>query len=261
MLAVDIGNTHTVFGIYDGKKLLGNWRVTSFVTRTEDEFGALVQTFCDQAETSYKKIHAVGISSVVPNLTDVMERMTKKYFRTEPVIISSSLPLGITIRYDDPSSVGADRLCNAVAGYAKYKGPLVIVDFGTATTFDVVSHDGEYLGGVIAPGIETSASELHRRAAKLPKIDLRFPRKAIGTTTVESMQSGILFSAVDAMEAMIRRISKELDDYPTVVATGGFSELMMKQSKVINHHEPTLVLDGIRLIVDRTEKKIKKPTK
>lgn len=255
MLAVDIGNTHTVFGIYDGKKLLGNWRVTSFVTRTEDEFGALVKTFCDQTGTSHKKIHAVGISSVVPNLTDVMALMAKKYFNTEPVIVSSALPLGITIKYDDPLSVGADRLCNAVAGYTKYKGPLVIVDFGTATTFDVITAEGEYIGGSIAPGIETSASELHRRAAKLPKIDLHFPRKAIGTTTVESMQSGILFSAVDAMEAMIRRISKELDDYPTVVATGGFSEMMKKHSTIINYHEPALVLEGIRLIVERTQKR------
>ncbi len=255
MLAVDIGNTHTVFGIYDGKKLLGNWRVTSFVTRTEDEFGALVKTFCEQAGTSHKKIRSIGISSVVPNLTGVMELMAKKYFDTEPVIISSTLPLGITVRYDDPLSVGADRLCNAVAGLAKYKGPLVIVDFGTATTFDVVSAEGEYIGGSIAPGIETSANELHHRAAKLPKIDLHFPKKTIGTNTVESMQSGILFSAVDAMEAMIRRISKELDDYPTVVATGGFSELMKKHSKIINHHEPTLVLEGIRLIVERVQKR------
>jgi type III pantothenate kinase len=258
ILAIDIGNTHTVIGIYNGTKLLGDWRVTSFVTRTEDEFGALVKQFCEDAKISLKKISSIGIASVVPNLTDACVKMSRKYFVLEPIVVSSELDLGIKILYDDPSAVGADRLCNAVAGFVKYKGPLVIVDFGTATTFDVVSKNGEYLGGVITAGIETSAGELHRRAAKLPKIDLKFPDKVIGTNTVNSMQAGILYGALDSMETMIRRISKELDDYPTVIATGGFSGTMKKQSKVINKHEPTLVLEGIRLIVERIERKNKK---
>ncbi len=258
ILAIDIGNTHTVIGIYNGKKLLGNWRVTSFVTRTEDEFGALVKQFCDGAKIPLKKIKSIGISSVVPNLTDVCEKMARKYFMIEPIVVSAAIDMGMKILYDDPMSVGADRLCNAIAGFTKYKGPLVIVDFGTATTFDVISKNGEYLGGVITAGIETAAGELHRRAAKLPKIDLKFPDKVIGTNTVASMQSGILYGALDSMETMIRRISKELDDYPTVIATGGFSETMKKHSKVINKHEPTLVLDGIKLIVERMEKKSKK---
>lgn len=258
ILTIDIGNTHTVIGIYNGKKLLGDWRVTSFVTRTEDEFGALVKQFCDNAKISMKKISSIGIASVVPNLTEVCITMSQKYFRLEPIVISSDLDLGITVMYDDPRSVGADRLCNAVAGFAKYRGPVVIVDFGTATTFDVVSKKGEYLGGVITAGIETTSAELHRRAAKLPKIDLKFPEKVIGTNTVTSMQSGIMFGALDSMETMIRRISKELDDYPTVIATGGFSETIKKQSKVINKHEPTLVLEGIRMIVERQERKNKK---
>ncbi len=257
ILTVDIGNTHTVFGIYDKKKLLGDWRVTSFVTRTEDEFGALVRNFCLDAGIAVKKISAVGISSVVPNLTDVMLRMSKKYFAIEPVVVSTALPLGIAVLVDDPSSVGADRLCNAVAGFAKYKGPLVIVDFGTATTYDVISKKGEYLGGVIAPGIETSAAELHRRAARLPKIDIHFPKTIIGKNTVSSMQSGILFGALDSMETMVRRISKEIDDYPTVIATGGFSGLMMNHTKIINKHEPTLVLEGIRIIVEKMATKKK----
>jgi type III pantothenate kinase len=253
ILAIDIGNTHTVFGIFEKHKLLGDWRVTSFVSRTEDELGALVRTFCEGAGISLKKITAVGISSVVPNLTDIAISMSRKYFKMEPVVVSSALPLGLKILYEDPHAVGADRICNAVAGHAKYKGPLVIVDFGTATTFDVVSEKGDYLGGIISAGIETSAGELHRRAAKLPKIDLHFPPKIIGTNTVNSMQAGILYGALDAMESMIRRISKELDDYPTVIATGGFSTLMTKQSKLINKCEPTLVLDGIRIIVERMQ--------
>jgi type III pantothenate kinase len=258
ILAIDIGNTHTVIGIFNGNKLLGDWRVTSFVTRTEDETGMLIKQFCADAGVPLKKITSIGISSVVPNLTDVCERMARKYFMIEPIIISADLDLGITVKYDDPRSVGADRLCNAVAGFAKYKGPVVIVDFGTATTFDVVSKNGEYLGGVITAGVETTATELHRRAARLPKVDLKFPDKVIGTNTVESMQAGILYGALDSMETMIRRISKELDDYPTVVATGGFSEMMKQQSKVINKYDPTLVLDGIKLIVERAEKKQKK---
>jgi type III pantothenate kinase len=251
ILAIDIGNTHTVIGIFDKSKLLGDWRVTSFVTRTEDEFGMLVQQFCADAKIPLKKIDSIGISSVVPNLTDVCVRMSRKYFKLEPIVVSAQLDLGIKVLYGDPNSVGADRLCNAVAGYKKYKGPVVIVDFGTATTYDVVSKNGEYLGGAITAGIETTAGELHRRAAKLPKVDLKFPQHVIGKDTVESMQAGILFGALDSMETMIRRMSKELDDYPTVVATGGYSEMMKKQSKVINKHEPTLVLDGIRLIVER----------
>jgi type III pantothenate kinase len=258
ILAIDIGNTHTVIGIYNGNKLLGDWRVTSFVTRTEDEFGTLVKQFCDVAKIPMKKVTSIGIASVVPNLTDVCVKMSRKYFKIEPIVISSDLDLGMKVLYDDPRTVGADRLCNAVAGFAKYKGPVVIIDFGTATTFDVVSKNGEYLGGVITAGIETSSTELHRRAAKLPKIDLKFPERVIGRNTVESMQAGILYGALDSMETMVRRISKELDDYPTVIATGGFSETMKKQSKVINKHEPTLVLEGIRLIVDRVEKKKKR---
>jgi type III pantothenate kinase len=253
ILAIDIGNTHTVFGIFEKHKLLGDWRVTSFVSRTEDELGALVRTFCEGAGISHKKITAVGISSVVPNLTDIAISMSKKYFKLDPIVVSASLPLGLKILYEDPHAVGADRLCNAVAAHAKFKGPLVIVDFGTATTFDVISDKGDYLGGIIAAGIETSAGELHRRAAKLPKIDLHFPPKIIGTNTVNSMQAGILYGALDAMESMIRRISKELDDYPTVIATGGFSQFMTQQSKLINKCEPTLVLDGIRIIVERMQ--------
>ncbi|MFA6456139.1 MAG: type III pantothenate kinase [Bacteroidota bacterium] len=261
ILAIDIGNTHTVIGMYNGSRLLGDWRVTSFVTRTEDEFGALVKQFCEDAGISLKKITSVGIASVVPNLTEVCVKMSRKYFKIEPIVVSSELELGITVLYDDPRAVGADRLCNAVAGYAKYKGPVIIIDFGTATTFDVVSKKGEYLGGVITAGIETSSAELHRRAAKLPKIDLKFPDRVIGKNTVESMQAGIMYGALDSMETMIRRISKELDDYPTVIATGGFSETMKKQSKVINKHEPALVLEGIRLIVERVEKKNSKKGK
>lgn len=259
LLAIDIGNTHTVFGVYKKSKLIADWRATSMLQRTEDEVGTQVKLFLEEAHIPLKKIQGVAISSVVPNLTDVFDVMALKYFKVTPLIITSALNLGITIHYDDPNSVGADRLCNAVAGYAAFGGPLIIIDFGTATTYDVVARNGDYLGGVIAPGVETSAVDLHRRAAKLPKIELHFPKSIIGKDTVSSMQAGILFGAVDSMEGMVRRIQNELSNIEkkpaTVIATGGFSSLMAKNSTVIEKSVPSLVLDGVRLIYENVNGK------
>lgn len=258
LLAIDIGNTHTVFGIYRGEKLVGDWRVTSMLQRTEDEVGAQVKSFLSEADMRHSEITGIGISSVVPNLTDIFALMAKKYFGVDPIVISPSLDLGIKIHYDDPSSVGADRLCNAIAGYAKYGGPLIIIDFGTGTTYDVVAKNGDYLGGVIAPGVETSAADLHRRAAKLPKVELHFPKKIIGTDTVGSMQAGIMYGALDSMERMVERLQKDLKKSEgkeaTVIATGGFSKLMSEHSKVIMACEPSLVLEGVRLIYEMVRK-------
>jgi type III pantothenate kinase len=193
----------------------------------------------------------VGISSVVPDLTDVFESLARKYFHVEPVTVTASLDLGIRVLYTDPSVVGADRLCNAIAGFRKYGGPLVVIDFGTATTFDVISASGDYLGGVITLGLESTASELHRRAAKLPKIELRFPSSVIGKETEASMQSGVMFGAVDAVEGTIRRISAELGTTPRVIATGGLAGILAARTKVIEACEPSLVLDGVRMIYER----------
>lgn len=255
LLAIDIGNTHTVFGVFDKGRLIADWRVSSAVSRTEDEIGTQVGAFLESAAIEPKDIEGVAISSVVPNLTDVFVLMAKKYFSAEPVIVSAELPLGIKIHYKDRSMVGADRLCNAVAGFAKYGGPLIIIDFGTATTYDVVSARGDYLGGVIAPGIETSAADLHRRAAKLPRIELKFPREVIGTDTVSSMQAGILYGAVDAMEGMIERIRRTLGKKARVVVTGGYSKIMEDRSDLIDFYEPGLVLHGLQLIYERVQKK------
>ncbi|HTY37927.1 MAG TPA: type III pantothenate kinase [Bacteroidota bacterium] len=262
LLAIDIGNTHTVFGIYRHSTLIADWRVTSMLQRTEDEVGTQVSLFLRERKIALKDISGIGISSVVPNLTDIFSVMARKYFKVEPLNISSSLDLGIRILYDDPNSVGADRICNAIAGFAAFGGPLIIIDFGTATTYDVVSANGDYLGGVIAPGIETSAVDLHRRAAKLPKIELHFPKTIIGKDTVSSMQAGILYGAVDAMEGMVARIKSDLRSIEKknakVVATGGFSSLMASRSKTIDNCVPSLVLDGVRLIHERTVGKAKK---
>jgi type III pantothenate kinase len=261
-LAIDIGNTHTVFGIYRNAKLMADWRATSMLQRTEDEVGTQVRLFLKEANIPLKKIDGVGISSVVPNLTDVYSLMARKYFGVEPLIISSSLDLDITINYDDPNSVGADRICNTVAGFEAFGGPLIIIDFGTATTYDVVSSTGDYLGGIIAPGVETSAVDLHRRAAKLPKIELHFPKTVVGRDTVSAMQAGILFGAVDAMEGMVMRIQQDLlrsgEKRATVIATGGFSQLIASRSKTISSSVPSLVLDGVRLIYEKTRHKSKR---
>ena len=249
LLAIDIGNTHTSFGLYKQASLLGHWRVTSIISRTEDEIAVQVGFFCEHVGIKMSDISAVGISSVVPNLTIAAERMAEKYIgKGSLIVIGSHCDIGMPILYDDPRSVGADRICNAIAGYKKYGGPLIIIDFGTASTFDVISKKGEYLGGVISPGLETSAADLHRRAARLPKIELEFPLKVIGTNTVDSMKSGIMFSAVESIDGIVGRIRDELGEKAKVIATGGYASIIASRTPVIEHVEPTLVLDGIRII-------------
>jgi type III pantothenate kinase len=254
LLAVDVGNTHTVLGVYDGPRLVADWRMTSSSHRTVDEIWLTIKGFFQDAGIDPGAATAVGISSVVPDLTDVFESLARKYFRVEPVTITATLSLGFQVLYKDPAAVGADRLCNAVAGYARYGGPLVVIDFGTATTFDVIDSKGNYLGGVITLGLESTASELHRRAAKLPKIELRFPPDVIGTDTSASMQSGVMYGSVDAIEGMIRRIAAALGTTPKVIATGGLASSLAQHTSVIEAIEPSLVLDGVRLIVERIRK-------
>jgi type III pantothenate kinase len=251
LLAIDIGNTHTVAGIYDGTRLITDWRTTSLPTRTADENWLTIRSFCTDAGITPERVRGVGISSVVPDLTDVFETVAQKFFHVEPVTVSADLDLGIRVLYHDPSAVGADRLCNAIAGFKKHGGPLIIIDFGTATTYDVVSARGDYLGGIITLGLESAATELHRRAAKLPKIELRFPSRVIGRDTVSSMQAGIMFGTVDGVEGTVRRIRQELGTDAKVIATGGLSSVIARHTPVISALEPTLVLEGIRLICER----------
>ena len=251
LLAVDVGNTHTVLGVYSGEKLAAHWRMSSLAHRTADENWLMIRSFCDGADISLKEIHRVGISSVVPELTDVFESISRQYFRVEPVTVTASLDLGLKILYTDPGSVGADRLCNAIAGFAKYGGPLIVVDFGTATTYDVISATGDYLGGIITIGLEAAAAELHRRAAKLPRIDLRFPDTVIGRDTTSSMQSGLMFGTVETIEGIVVRIRRELESTARVIATGGLAGLVAEHTDFIEACEPTLVLDGVRLVCER----------
>jgi type III pantothenate kinase len=256
LLAIDIGNTHTVLGRYDGKKLKEYFRVGSNHSLTVDECGILLKQLFEE----YNQIKDVIICSVVPPLTPVYEGMSKKFLKVNPIVVSSDLPLGIKILYDDPKTVGADRIANAVAAYEIYGGPAIVVDFGTATTFDVISEKGEYLGGAIAPGIETSSINLFQRAAQLFKISLEKPKKAIGTNTEESLRSGIFFGAVGQIDEIVNRIKKELSENlqsqkkPKVIATGGLASLVAKESKTIEEINPTLTLEGLRRIYFRVKK-------
>jgi type III pantothenate kinase len=254
LLAIDIGNTHTVIGVFEGKRLVRDWRLVSANHRTVDESWLTIRSFCSDAGIDPAAITAVGIASVVSDLTGIFESLARKYFHCDPVTVNASIDLGFRVMYKDPMSVGADRLCNAAAGYARYGGPLIIIDFGTATTYDVVAANGDYLGGVIALGLESTAAELHRRTAKLPKIELRFPPGIIGTETVSSMQAGVMFGTVDAVEGIVERIRKELGTPARVIATGGLASLIAGRIAVIEAVEPFLVLDGIRMIVDRSRR-------
>jgi len=254
LLAIDIGNTHTVLGFFEGKQLMAHWRLSTSPSRTDDETWGYLQMLVQAAKLSLASVQGVVVASVVPSGTDAMVQMSERYLHRTPVIVSNAIRLGIAIRYHDPSAVGADRICNAVAAFEMFGGPSIVVDFGTATTYDVIAKNGDYLGGAIAPGIATASSELHRRAARLPRIDLHFPDESIGRDTAASMRSGIMFGAVDAMEGMIRRISKELGSRPTVIATGGFSSLVASRTSKVDHIVPTLVLDGARIIFERVTK-------
>jgi len=244
-LVVDIGNTHTVLGIFEKNILVKHWRVASQYSRTEDEIWVVVDSLFNLEKLKHEKILGVGISSVVPELSRIYRRMVEKYLSIKPMYITADLILGLKILYQDPYSVGADRICNAVAGKIKYGSPLIILDFGTATTFDCITEKGDYLGGVICPGIESAATILHRNAAKLPKIDLIFPPKVIGRNTEESMQSGIMHGSVEMIEGLIMRIKKELSGKPKVVATGGLAHRIAKRTKAIDLVDENLILEGI----------------
>ncbi|MGB5874090.1 MAG: type III pantothenate kinase [Bacteroidota bacterium] len=252
LLALDVGNTHTVLGVFSGEKLVADWRMSSLAHRTADENWLMIRSFCDNAGISLKEIKRVGISSVVPELTEVFESISREHIRVEPVTVKASLDLGIRNLYSDPDSVGADRLCNAIAGFAKYGGPLIVIDFGTATTYDVISATGDYLGGIITIGLEAAAAELHRRAAKLPRITLRFPETVIGRDTSSSMQAGLMFGTVETIEGIVVRIRRELESTARVIATGGLAPVVAEHTDFIEACEPTLVLDGVRLICERT---------
>ncbi len=250
LLVVDVGNTNIVAGVYrDGaEELVVHWRLSTEASRTADEYGLLFKALFDYDGLPFSGVKAVIVSSVVPNLTPAIEWMSEKYFKVRPLIVGPGIKTGINILYEDPKEVGADRIVNAVAGYAKYGGPLIVVDFGTATTFDAITADGAYLGGAIAPGIGISTEALFEHAAKLSRIELARPKSVIGRTTVASMQSGIIFGFAGQVDELVRRIRKELGGRARVVATGGFAPLIAKETTTIEVVDPLLTLEGLRLV-------------
>jgi type III pantothenate kinase len=249
LLVIDAGNTETVFGLYRGDALVSHWRMSSHSGRTADEAWILLRGWCGSQGLRTEDIRDAVISSVVPDLTGLFSDMAERHLSVRPLVVSSDTDTGIPIGYDSPRTVGADRICDAVGGVAKYGAPLVVVDFGTAITFDAISDRGEYLGGLICLGLRGAARELHRVAAKLPRVDLAFPAAAIGRNTESSIQSGILWGTVAMVDGLIGRIGAELGrPGVTAVATGGMAGLIASQCGRIAHVEPFLTLEGMRLI-------------
>lgn len=251
LLVVDVGNTNTVLGVYDGKKLLHHWRLSTRREATVDEYGILGRNLFSLAQLDTTKITAIIIASVVPPLDPVLKQMAEQYFHLKPMCVEPGIKTGLVVKYEPPHDVGADRIVSAVAAFEKYGGPVIIVDFGTATTFDAVSKKAEYLGGVIAPGIVISAEALFERAARLPRVDIKPSKKIIGTSTVGSMQSGLYYGYVGLVEGIISRVKKELGKDTKVIATGGQASMIAQGSSVVDHVEPNLVLEGLRIIYER----------
>ncbi len=248
LLAIDIGNTNVVLGVFDDERLVENWRVGTNTQITPDEYAMIFRDLFGFAKLDFSRITGVIISSVVPPLLPVMVEMSRKYFKITPLVVTHELSTGITIRYDNPKEVGADRIVNAAAAYRLYGGPVIIVDFGTATTFCAVTKGGEYLGGAICPGIKISAEALFQRASKLPRVELIKPPAIIGTDTVSAMQAGIIFGYAGLVDGIVRRMKKELSSQARVIATGGLAELVAPETESIEEIRPQLTLEGLSLL-------------
>jgi type III pantothenate kinase len=249
-LVIDVGNTHTVLGIYNGNKLLQHWRISTDLDKTEDEYGMLLKNLLDNSKLSFSNINAVALSCVIPPVTWILKKMSKDYFKVNAIVVGPGVKTGIDLKVNNPREVGADRIVNAIAAYDLYGGPVIIVDFGTATTFCAVDKDGNYLGGAIAPGIDISEEALAEKTAKLPKIELIVPKRAIGNNTISAMQSGIFYGYLGLVGELIKRIKKELGKDTLVIATGGEAELIGNESPVIDKINPFLTLEGLRLIYE-----------
>ena len=251
LLAIDLGNTNTVFGVYDANdQLIMHWRLSTQKERTVDEYGILLRNLFALEKIDAKKIRRVIIASVVPPLDPVLHEMASSYFSVDPLFVTHE-NAGIPILYDDPREVGADRIVNAVAVVHKYGYPAIVVDFGTATTFDAITAAGEYGGGVIAPGIVISAEALYEHAAKLPRIEIQKPARVIGTSTIGSMQSGLFYGYVALVDGIITRMKKELGLNTRVIGTGGQAPFIAQDTKLIETVDPNITLDGLQLVASR----------
>jgi type III pantothenate kinase len=251
LLAIDIGNTAIHIGVFRRGRLVGEWRITTNPHKTIDEYGMTLREFLQISRLDGKKVGGVAICSVVPNLTEEFRKSVRKYFRCDPLVVDHTTPTDLKILYDPPRDVGADRIVNAVAVKAHYRESVIIVDFGTATTYDVVSKRGEYIGGVITPGVMISAESLFKKAARLSVVQLDAPPKTIGQDTVSSVQSGVIYGYAAMVDGMVDRIRREIGGRVRVVATGGQAELIAPHTKSIEETRPYLTLEGLRILFDR----------
>ncbi|WP_305042158.1 type III pantothenate kinase [Geoalkalibacter sp.] len=251
LLAIDIGNTNTVLGLYDGSRLARSWRINTDKARTVDEYAIVIHDLFRLSDIHFRDIHDVILSCVVPPLLFTFEQLCRQYFGKKPQVVGPGIKTGMPIHYDNPKEVGADRIVNAVAAYERYHRSLIIVDFGTATTFDFISARGEYQGGAIAPGVGISAEALFERASKLPRVEISRPAQVIAKTTVASMQAGIFFGYVGLVDGIVSRMKSESREEPLVVATGGLAALIAESSKTIDEVAPDLTLEGLRIIHGR----------
>ena len=250
-MVIDIGNTNTSIGLFDDDKLVVHWRLTSQRHRTADEYGIMIKEFFLLNNIDISGITDVIISCVVPPLLPVLKEMSNSYFKVNPLIVGSDTKTGLSILYDNPKDVGADRIANAVAGYVKFGGPLIIVDFGTAITFDVVSKKGEYLRGLIFPGVSISMEALFNKAAKLPRVELISPTALIGKSTSESIQAGAVYGYTGLVDNIVKKIQKETGKETKIISTGGQAYLIAKHSSLIQENCPLLTLDGLKIIYDK----------
>ncbi len=254
ILVIDVGNTNTVLGLYREEKLLDFWRISTDTQKTSDEYGMLIKQLFVHQNYSFDDMEALIISSVVPTIMYTLDHMTRKYLKKEPLIVGPGIKTGMNIKIDNPKEVGADRIVNAVAGYEIYGGPLIIVDFGTATTYCAISKSGEYLGGAISPGVRISMDALYEKTAKLPRVELIKPESVICKNTIASIQSGVIYGYVGQVDYIVRRMKKELGaDNTKVIATGGFSKLIASESETIDVVNGLLTLEGLRIIYDRNK--------
>lgn len=254
LLVFDIGNTNMVLGIYKDKELIKDWRINTDKQKTSDEYGMLINNLFKYENMDINLIDDIIISSVVPDVMHSLENFCIKYCNKQPMIVGPGIKTGLNIKYDNPKQVGADRIVNAVAGIDKYKAPLIIVDFGTATTFCAISEKGEYLGGTIAPGIKISSEALFQRASKLPRVELIKPGTTICKNTVSAMQSGIIYGYVGLVDKIIEMMKNELKyDNIKIVATGGLAALIASETKSIDYVDKFLTLEGLRLIYEKNK--------
>lgn len=248
LLAIDIGNTEITLGIFTDEKLRATWHIATVINRRADEYASLLLNLLPDKSLDKSEIKDAVLCSVVPPLMATFTDLLRRYFEVEPLVVGAGVKTGVRIRMDNPREVGADRIVNAAAAHHLYGGPVIIIDLGTATTFDIVSREGDYIGGVIAPGITMGAEALSTRTAVLPQVELIAPKRTIGSNTIAAIQSGLIFGYVGLIEGVVARIQKELEEKTSVVATGGYAELIARETKIIERVNPDLTLIGLRLI-------------